>query len=111
MRKILAAMVLVTGSALAAPQTVTVADRDIFPESITALPDGTVILGGMLSHYIYRARPGAATAERWIDLTGAGSATWGVLPDQKTNTLYACTVAFPLPAKTTPPINQRHSSL
>jgi hypothetical protein len=111
MRKILAAMVLVTGSALAAPQTVTVADRDIFPESITALPDGTVILGGMLSHYIYRARPGAATAERWIDLTGVGSATWGVLPDQKTNTLYACTVAFPLPAKTTPPINQRHSSL
>ncbi len=116
MRKVLAA--ILAGSAifsacgaLAAPPVVTVADRDVFPESITALPDGTVILGGMLQPYIYRSRPGSAVAERWIDLRGVGSSTWGVLPDQKTSTLYACTVAFPLPAKATPPINQRHSSL
>jgi hypothetical protein len=113
MRKIAAAAVLclMGGAALAQPPTITLPDRDVFPESITALPDGTVITGGMLTHYIYRARPGAATAERWIDLTSVGSSTWGVLPDQKTNTLYACTVAFPLPAKITPAINQRHSSL
>ena len=116
MRKILAATlvgsaIFFTCGAEAAPPVVTVADRDVFPESITALPDGTVILGGMLQPYIYRARPGSAVAERWIDLRGVGSSTWGVLPDQKTNTLYACTVAFPLPAKATPPINQRHSSL
>jgi len=116
MRKILAA--ILSGSAIfsacgaqAAPPVVTVADRDVFPESITALPDGTVILGGMLQPYIYRARPGSEVAERWIDLRSVGSSAWGVLPDQKTNTLYACTVAFPLPAKATPPINQRHSSL
>lgn len=113
MRNILAALMvaLAGGSALAAPQVVTVADRDIFPESITALPDGTVILGGMLQPWIYRAKPGAAIAERWIDLRGVGSAAWGVLPDQRTNTLYACTVAFPLPAKITPPVKERHSTL
>jgi len=113
MRNILAALMvaLAGGSALAAPQVVTVADRDVFPESITALPDGTVILGGMLQPWIYRAKPGAAIAERWIDLRGVGSAAWGVLPDQRTNTLYACTVAFPLPAKITPPVKERHSTL
>ena len=113
MRNILAALMvaLASGSALAAPQVVTVADRDVFPESITALPDGTVILGGMLQPWIYRAKPGAAIAERWIDLRGVGSAAWGVLPDQRTNTLYACTVAFPLPAKITPPVKERHSTL
>lgn len=113
MRKAFAAtaMVLLAGSALAAPVTVTIADPNIFPESITALPDGTVITGGMLTHFIYRAKPGAATAERWIDMTSVGSAAWGVLPDATTNTLYACTVAFTLPAKTTPPVKERHSSL
>ena len=71
MRKVLAALmvVLAGGSALAAPQTVTVADRDIFPESITALPDGTVILGGMLQPWIYRARPGAATAVPRVEMS------------------------------------------
>jgi len=105
------AMAMLAISPALAERTVTVADRDIFPESITALPDGTVILGGMLQPWIYRARPGAATAERWIDLRGVGSAAWGVLADGKTNTLYACTVAFPLPAKITPPVKERHSSL
>jgi hypothetical protein len=113
MRKAFAAAVLsmLAGSAMAAPQTVTFADPNIFPESITALPDGTVIAGGMLTHFIYRARPGAATAERWIDLTSMGSAAWGVLADGKSNTLYACTAEFPLPAKITPPIKERHTSL
>ena len=113
MRKAFAAAVLtmLAGSAMAAPQTVTIADPNIFPESITALPDGTVITGGMLTHFIYRAKPGAATAERWIDLTSVGSAAWGVLPDQKTNTLYACTVEFPLPAKITPAVKERHTTL
>ena len=113
MRKAFAAAILtmLAGSAMAAPQTVTIADPNIFPESITALPDGTVITGGMLTHFIYRAKPGAATAERWIDLTSVGSAAWGVLPDQKTNTLYACTVEFPLPAKITPAVKERHTTL
>ena len=116
MRKILATIlsggaILFACGAEAAPPVVTVVDRDVFPESITALPDGTVILGGMLQPYIYRARPGSAVAERWIDLRGVGSSAWGVLADQKTNTLYACTVAFPLPAKATPPLKERHSAL
>ena len=113
MRKAFAAavMTMMAGSTMAAPQTITFPDSNIFPESITALPDGTVILGGMLQPWIYRAKPGAATATRWIDLRGVGSAAWGVLADGKTNTLYACTVAFPLPAKITPPVKERHSSL
>jgi hypothetical protein len=78
-----AAMAVLACAPALAERTVTVADRDIFPESITALPDGTVILGGMLQPWIYRARPGAATAERWIDLRGVGSAAWGVLPRRR----------------------------
>jgi hypothetical protein len=112
MRKILAvALTMVSTGAWAAPGIITLADKDIFPESMTATEAGTVIVGSMVQPYIYRALPGATTAMRWIDLTSVGSGSWGVLADEKSNTLWTCTVAYPVPAKATPPINQRHSSL
>lgn len=111
MRKILAAILLTAGMANAAPGIITLADKDVFPESMTATRDGTVIVGSMVLPYIYRALPGATTATRWIDLTAAGSGSWGVLADERGGTLWTCTVAYPVPAKATPPINQRHSSL
>ena len=114
MRKFLAAAAIVCtcSSALAQPvTTITMADPNTFPENVTTLSDGTVILGAMLTHYIYRARPGQATAERWIDLTPVGSASWGLMADNTRNTLWVCTTAFPLPAKITPPIKERHTTL
>ena len=114
MRKFVAAAMfcLMGGSVLAqVPATVTLPDPNVFPENVTTLADGTVVIGAMLQPYIYRARPGQTTAERWIDLSGAGSASWGLVPDAKSNTLWVCTVAFPLPATRTPPVAERNSSL
>ncbi len=107
-----AALACLCGGAMAQPvRTITLPDPNVFPENVTALADGTVVIGAMLQPFIYRARPGQATAERWIDLSSVGSASWGVLADHRAGTLWACTVAFPLPAKVTPPINQRVSAL
>jgi streptogramin lyase len=114
MRKFLAVAVLasICGGAMAQPvTTITMADPNTFPENVTVLGDGTVVLGAMLTHYIYRARPGQATAERWIDLTSVGSASWGLVADNSRNTLWVCTTAFPLPTKVTPPIKERHTTL
>lgn len=114
MRKFVAAMTLalLSGSAMAQPvTTITMADPNTFPENVTVLGDGTVVIGAMLQHFIYRARPGQATAERWIDLTSVGSASWGLMADNGRNTLWVCTTAFPLPAKITPAIKERITSL
>jgi len=107
-----AALACVCTGAMAQPvTTITMADSNTFPENVTTLTDGTVVLGAMLTHYIYRARPGQATAERWIDLTSVGSASWGLMTDNSRNTLWVCTAAFTLPAKITPPIKERHTTL
>jgi len=111
MRKFFAAAALACMCTGAMAQTITMPDPNTFPENVTALADGTVVIGAMLQPYIYRARPGQTTAERWIDLSSVGSSSWGVWDDARTSTLWVCTVAFPLPARITPPINQRVSSL
>jgi outer membrane protein assembly factor BamB len=113
MRKLLGPVVamLCAACATAAAGNVTFADDNIFPESVTALEDGTVIAGSLLQPYIYRAAKGAARAERWIDLTAVGSITYGVLADPGKSTLWACTVANPVPYHRVPPPNQRHTTL
>lgn len=88
--------------ARAAPSEITVNDTGIFPESITSTPEGAVIFGSSAKPVIYRAAPGAATAEPWIHLSGDGmAATNGVLADPASKTLWACVrepVASPVPA-------------
>jgi sugar lactone lactonase YvrE len=114
MRKFVAAVMLCLagGSALGqVPGTITLPDPNVFPENVTTLADGTVVIGAMLQPYIYRARPGQATAERWINLSSFGSSSWGLVADHGRNTLWVCTTAFPLPAKITPPIRERVTTL
>jgi hypothetical protein len=114
MRKVFAAAMLCLmggGAQAQAPMTITLPDRDVFPENVTTLTDGTVIIGAMLQPYIYRARPGQAMAERWISLSSVGSASWGLVADNSRNTLWVCTTAFTLPAKITPAIKERHTTL
>jgi hypothetical protein len=118
MRKFVTAMALtlfgacMCTSALGQPvTTITMPDPNTFPENVTVLGDGTVVIGAMLQHYIYRARPGQAMAERWIDLTTVGSASWGLMADNSRNNLWVCTTAFTLPAKITPAIKERITSL
>jgi sugar lactone lactonase YvrE len=63
----------------------------IFPESMTSSPDGSVIIGSIGLHAIFRAKPGAAAADVWIQPNTDGIASvFGVFADSKSNTLWAC---------------------
>ena len=82
----------------AAPQPVTIDDTNVFPESMTATAAGDLIVGSSAKGGIYRAKAGAAKAELWIDPKTSGiAALLGVFADDKTHTLYACSVAFGAP--------------
>jgi sugar lactone lactonase YvrE len=78
----------------AAPaRDVTINDTDVFPESLTATVDGTVIFGSSNKPTIYRALPGETLAQPWIHLTGHGAvSTLGVLADPDAQNLWACEI-------------------
>jgi sugar lactone lactonase YvrE len=74
-----------------AADLVTFTAEDIFPESLTSTVDGTLYIGSA-RRTIYRARPGAVTAEPWIDTeSSAPRSVFGVLADERGGVLYACT--------------------
>ena len=85
-------------AAHAAPQPVTIDDTNVFPESMTATKSGDLIVGSSAKGAIYRAKAGASKAELWIDPKTSGiAALLGVFADDKSHTLYACSVAFGAP--------------
>jgi hypothetical protein len=64
-----------------------------FAESITATSDGALIFSSFTGGRISRAAPGAAEASEWIKPGSNGLlSVLGVLADEKSNTLYACSV-------------------
>lgn len=70
---------------------VTTRDTTARPENITATPDGTLYFGSMATGTIYRAAPGASHADPWILAPTAGlSNVFGVLADERSNTLWVC---------------------
>jgi sugar lactone lactonase YvrE len=78
-------------AAAAPPDTITIPGEKIFPESMTSTSDGSVIVGSIGQKAIYRAKPGAATAEVWIAPgTENLNNVLGVFADNKAGTLYAC---------------------
>jgi sugar lactone lactonase YvrE len=78
-------------AAASVPETITIPGDKIFPESLTSMPDGSVIIGSIGQKTIYRAKPGAATADVWVPAGTDGlNSVLGVLADNKSNTLYAC---------------------
>ncbi|HJS86745.1 MAG TPA: hypothetical protein VJ779_14910 [Acetobacteraceae bacterium] len=79
------------GGAISAPSEVTVPGDRVFPESITATSDGTLIIGSLGEGGIYRAAPGASTADLWIKPGTAGTmSVLGVLADERSGTLWVC---------------------
>ena len=93
---------LVSASAFAVTVT---ADPKSAPESITAAPDGGVILGSSTPH-IYRAAKGESQAKVFIDVSSDGNVSFlGVLADAPSNTLWACEL------KAVPGTNNRQSIL
>jgi sugar lactone lactonase YvrE len=75
----------------AAPPEIVIPGEKIFPESLTSTKDGTVIIGSVGARTIWRAKKDSANAEAWIQPGTDGMlAIFGVLADDKSNTLYAC---------------------
>jgi sugar lactone lactonase YvrE len=88
---VLGAALLAVASVSRAADTITFTGGDIFPESITSTADGTLYISSA-ARTIYRALPGASTAEPWIETEeSAARSVFGVLADERTRTLYACT--------------------
>ncbi len=70
---------------------VTIADTMVMPENLTSSQDGTVFFGSMAKGTIYRAAPGAAQAEPWIEVSTSGlTNVLGVLADDEASTLWVC---------------------
>lgn len=86
-----------------------IGDAKSQPESLTVAPGGVLIVGSASTPFIYKARSGATTAEKFIDATAEGPGTFffGMLADASTNTLWTCQLT-PVPGKM--PV-QRHTAL
>jgi hypothetical protein len=82
----------------AEPAPITIDDSNVFPESLTATASGDLIVGSSAKGTIYRAKAGAAKAEPWIDPKVSGMiGVFGVFADDRTRTLYACSLPFGAP--------------
>jgi sugar lactone lactonase YvrE len=96
------------GAACAAelPSEIVIPGERVFPESLTSSADGSVFIGSIQAKTIFRAKPGAATAEAWVNPgTDDLQSIFGVLADDRSHTLWACssTPAFGPPGGAPPP--------
>jgi sugar lactone lactonase YvrE len=88
---VLAGLAMTSGRVARAQQNVIVPGSSDFPESITSTADGTLFMSSMAGGRIFRAVPGAGEAAEWIKPgTNGLLSALGVLADEKTDTLYAC---------------------
>jgi sugar lactone lactonase YvrE len=75
----------------AVPSVIDLPGERAFPESITAASDGTLYVGSLGAGGIYRVKPHTYKPEPWIKPGSFGSRSiLGVLVDEKSNTLWAC---------------------
>ncbi len=78
----------VVSHAATPPPEILVPGTKLYTESITSTADRTVIIGAMGPGAIFRAQPGAASAEVWIKPKTDGlSNVLGVFADEKSSTL------------------------
>lgn len=82
------------------PHDVVIADTGVFPESAVADSAGNLYIGSFKGN-IYRALPGSDTAIAWVrpDGTNRFASVLGVLADEKTGTLWACSVPMGKPGE------------
>lgn len=73
------------------PSEISIPGTGVFPESITSSSDGTLYIGSVGLAQIYRVAPGAAVAEVFVQPgTGGMKQIFGVLADEASDTLWAC---------------------
>ena len=96
-------------SHIASAADVLIGDEKSQPESLTAGPGGVLYVGSASTPFVYKVRPGAATAEKFIDASAEGPGTFffGMLADGATNTLFTCQLT---PVPDTTPV-KRHTTL
>lgn len=95
----------------AAPGEIVIPGSRVFPESITSTRNGTVIIGSVGARTIFRAQPGSAAAEAWIQPgTDGMQGVFGVLADERSKTLWACSGSFGAPPDgSAPPPSTLHA--
>jgi streptogramin lyase len=89
----LAALVLMAAPAIAQTTSVSPVTPMSQPENMAVGPDGSLYIGSQRDARVYRARPGQATAEQFLDLraaTSPASFILGVYADAASSTLYVC---------------------
>ena len=111
MMRLLSAASLAALFVVAAPAAfaadILVHDAKSEPESLSAAPDGTLIVGSASSPYVYKIKPGSTTPEVFIDASAEGPGTFffGQLVDG--GTVWSCMLT-PVPGVT--PV-ARHTAL
>lgn len=88
----LAISAVAAASVASAGSPVTVPDTRVFPESISVTSDGTLLIAGSEKGIIYKAAPGAATAQPWISREQAGFEGFllGIYADEPHGVFYVC---------------------
>jgi sugar lactone lactonase YvrE len=86
-----AAAIFVTACVLfaAEPAMISIPSKNLFPESLTSIKDGTIIIGSWGTNSIWRVPAGTTNATKWIDVSGMGPLL-GVLADEKSGRLLVC---------------------
>jgi len=88
---------------------IVIGDTKSQPESLAMAPGGVLFVGSASSPFVYKVRPGAAVAERFVDASaeGVGTFFFGVLVDGASNTLWTCQLT---PVPDAVPV-RRHTAL
>lgn len=85
------AMTAAAAHPVAQPAEIKLAGTGIFPESLTSSKDGSVYIGSIGKGVVFRAKPGADTAEEFIKAgTNGLQQVFGVYADDAHNTLWVC---------------------
>ena len=94
--RLLTTLALCGMSAFAANVTeVVIPGVRVFPESITSMSDGTLIIGSLGLGSVFRAAVGQGTAQEWIKPgTNGMNAVLGVFADEKARTLWVCSASL-----------------
>jgi len=89
---LISAFVACAGGARAETVTdIVIPGERVFPESLTSSADGRIYIGSLTEGVIYRADPGSPQAVRWVEAGSGGlKSVFGVLADEKSKTLWAC---------------------
>jgi sugar lactone lactonase YvrE len=98
---IIGLLAVTTCFAQSAAQDVTISDDSPASESMTSTNDGALIISSTTKSEIFRASKGAATADVWIKPgTNGLQRILGVLADERSGTLWACSSGSPTGLKT-----------